>query len=146
MSALPLPVLELVSDALVHAPLGKGAYAQELQAADLFALSLVQRSNRRVALQGAAWRCHAAAQRHRHAMWREHLHDQERRLHQIMDGIADLDDVATEPRVRQLARLRAVDQQLLRRLLVRRPSLLQVVQRERVALQAQQAEQSEESE
>ena len=132
---MALSVFELLADSLTTSALGLGAFALEAQADTMFALSVVQRSNRRVALQGAAWRCAAAAQRHRRMMWHERYTGVTQSISSIFDTIGDLEqDRVVTWRAPQLARLRAVDAELLRRVQSWRPALAPWVDAERRVL------------
>jgi hypothetical protein len=102
-----------------------GIIALEDQARDCLALSQVQRSNRRCALQARGLACARAAQAARAMMWRERYLVLQRELDQTLGLVNDLDvELAVVPRVRRLVYLRRVDYDLLTRILLRRPRLL----------------------
>jgi len=143
MAQIPIAVLELVMDVLVQAPAAAGAVALAAQAELCFSLSQVQRCNRRVALQLRGMRCARAAQAARHAMWRERALRLERQLGTLLDTVTDIN--TEQPllrRVRRLVSLRRQDQELLARIWVRRPSLLNwAVRAQNEVRAAEQAEQ-----
>ena len=145
MAAVPLTALELLMDFLTRCGCAAGAVALEEQAELCFALCQVQRCNRRVALQLRGMRCARAAQAARRAMWRERALLLEHQLGTLLDTVTDIN--TEQPllrRVRRLVSLRRQDQELLARIWVRRPSLLNWAVRAQNEVRA--AEQSSESE
>ena len=151
MAQLPIAVLELVMDALVRMPLCAGIAALEEQAADCFSLSAVQRCSRRVALQLRGMRSSRAAHAGRAAMWRAHMHSLQQQLGAVLGPVYDIaEDRPLVHRVRRLLYLRRMDQELLARIMGRRPSLLTwAVQQQdeiRSLLDAERESESEEAE
>ena len=145
MLRLQLTVVELLMDFVARCSgAGGGAIALEAEARDCFSLSQVQRCNRRTALQLRGMRCAAAAQSGRAAMWRERSHGYVQQLEGILGGVADLDEeMAVIPRVRSFLYLRRLDQELLVRIMARRPSLLPWALREQDSIRAVLDEETE---
>ena len=125
-------------DAVVRAPAATGAVALESEAADCFSLSAVQRCNRRIALQLRGVRSARAAQAARHRMWRERALRLEAQLGELLDAVSDIEeDQPLARRVRRLVYLRRQDQEVLVRIMGRRPSLLPWAMRQQAAVRAQ---------
>ena len=148
MQQLQLPVLELLMEYVSRCGSDAGAIALEAQARDCFCLSQVQRCNRRSMLQLRGMRSARAAQAARTAMWRERALGLEQRVGEVLDQAADIDeDRPLLHRVRRLLYLRRLDQELIVRIMGRRPSLLSWAMRQQDAIRAVlDAEQEEESE
>ena len=148
MARLQLPVLELLMDFVARCcGASGGIVALEAEARECFARSQTQRCNCRAALQLRGMRCAAAAQSGRAAMWRERSHGYVQQLEHLLGGIADLDEeMAVIPRVRKLVYLRRLDQELLARLMARRPSLLPWALREQDSIRAVLDEEESEAE
>jgi hypothetical protein len=121
-----LEVVKLVADYISCPPAaGAGGAAHESQAACLFALSQVCRSDRRSLLQAAAWRAAASAERCLTACWRRNHVLETRRLCQLLRQVPELDqEQALHLQVRRLVDLRRTWQELLQRAVTRDPGLL----------------------
>ena len=134
---LPLAVLECLMEFLTRCSAAAGAVALESQAADCFALCQVQRCNRRTGLQVRGLGCARAAQAARHAMWRERALRLESQLGEVLAQSDDIDDERpTLHQVRRLMYLRRLDQELIVRIMSRRPSLLPWAMRQQDELRA----------
>ena len=135
---MPLTVLEQVQVFLSGLGLIEGAIALEAEARLCFTVSQLQRCSRRWVLQARGMRLVAATQHRRALMWRTHAEDWTVRMERLLGTVDELDqELAVVPRTRQLIHLRNLDHELLGRLFLRRPSLVQWASRERAAIRAE---------
>ena len=145
MAQMPISVLELVMDQLRFSPAAAGIVALEGHAADCFALSAVQRCNRRASLQLRGMRAARAAEASRRAMWLARSLALERAISEVMDEVSDgEEDAPLVRRVRRLRFLRRVDQALLVRIMAQHPGMLGWAMRQQVAIRAELAEEDTE--
>ena len=146
---MPEPVLEVVCDTFVAAPLAAGAFALDAQAQDLIALALVQRCNRRCAVLCAAWRARAAAQRCRAARLQYNHYMETRQVRRVLSRVHELDaNDALHLQIERLVYLRVVTHEIVQRVVDHQPSLLpwMMQQRAAIARELAEAEATDESE